>query len=203
MNFFGDVDDHRESNHTRPNFLDCYWVGSLDFNFLGNQGVSTKPQKVKLFAGGSTATTAASLGQATWPMIRIRSYPARAPAETVNARVRFVGTSLIFLNAQFLWADHANSGNKDGVWLFGGWIVLVKSILISRIPHSLKNIALHLTGIWVPSKQVLPSSPPPPPPPRPTTGAMLVRGRLHSHECQTACPSSRDSLHPQESNVDP
>ena len=31
--------------------LDCYWVGSLDFNFVGNE-----VQQVKLFAGGSTAT---------------------------------------------------------------------------------------------------------------------------------------------------
>ena len=37
--------------------LDCYLVGSLDFKFLGSQGVSTKPpQKVKLFAEGSAAT---------------------------------------------------------------------------------------------------------------------------------------------------
>ena len=28
-----------------PLQTDCYWVGSLDFNFLGNQGVSTKPTK--------------------------------------------------------------------------------------------------------------------------------------------------------------
>ena len=32
--------------------LDCYWVGSVDFNFL----VEINPPKVKLFAGGSTAT---------------------------------------------------------------------------------------------------------------------------------------------------
>ena len=25
--------------------LDCYWVGSLDCNFLGNQGFSTTPPK--------------------------------------------------------------------------------------------------------------------------------------------------------------
>ena len=31
--------------HTQSIALDCYWVGSLDFNFLGNQGVSTKPTK--------------------------------------------------------------------------------------------------------------------------------------------------------------
>ena len=38
----------------------CYWVGSLDFNFLGNQGsFSTKPpNSYSLFAGGSTATKA-------------------------------------------------------------------------------------------------------------------------------------------------
>ena len=37
------------------NHLDCYWVGSLDFSFLGNQvGFSTKPPKsYSLFAGGS------------------------------------------------------------------------------------------------------------------------------------------------------
>ena len=34
--------------------LDCYWVGSLDFNFLGNQGVVHKTHKrIKLFAEGS------------------------------------------------------------------------------------------------------------------------------------------------------
>ena len=39
---------------TSPSALDCYWVGSLDFNFIGNQvGFSTKPQKVKLFTQGS------------------------------------------------------------------------------------------------------------------------------------------------------
>ena len=38
--------------------LDCYWVGSLDFNCLVEiKGFSTKPpQKVQLVAGGSTAT---------------------------------------------------------------------------------------------------------------------------------------------------
>ena len=37
--------------------LDRYWVGSLDFNFLvAIKRVSTKPQKVKLFAGGPAAT---------------------------------------------------------------------------------------------------------------------------------------------------
>ena len=37
--------------------LDCYWVGSVGFNFSGNQGgFPLNPQKVKLFAGGSTAT---------------------------------------------------------------------------------------------------------------------------------------------------
>ena len=34
--------------------LDCYWAGSLDLNFLGNQGVFHEPPKgEKLFAGGS------------------------------------------------------------------------------------------------------------------------------------------------------
>ena len=39
-------------------FLDCHWVGSLDFSFLGNQvAFSTNPPKsFTLFAGGSTAT---------------------------------------------------------------------------------------------------------------------------------------------------
>ena len=32
--------------------LDCSWVGSLDFNFLGNKVFSTIPPKVRLFAGG-------------------------------------------------------------------------------------------------------------------------------------------------------
>ena len=36
--------------------LDCCWVRSLDFNFLGNQAVFHNPKKVYLFAGGSTAT---------------------------------------------------------------------------------------------------------------------------------------------------
>ena len=38
--------------------LDCYWVGPLDFNFLVEikLGCPINPQKVKLFAGGSTAT---------------------------------------------------------------------------------------------------------------------------------------------------
>ena len=37
--------------------LDCYWVGSLDFHFLVEiKGVPLNPQKVKLFAAGSTAT---------------------------------------------------------------------------------------------------------------------------------------------------
>ena len=37
--------------------LDCYWVGSLDFNFFGNRvGFSVKPQQLILFAGKSTAT---------------------------------------------------------------------------------------------------------------------------------------------------
>ena len=27
--------------------LDCYWVGSLDFNFVGNTGVFLNPKKVK------------------------------------------------------------------------------------------------------------------------------------------------------------
>ena len=54
-----------------PRRLDCYWVGSLDFNFLEHFGVSTKPQRSEqLFAGGSTATKKASgnsrlLGQVT------------------------------------------------------------------------------------------------------------------------------------------
>ena len=37
-------------------YLDCYWVGSLGFNFFREiTRFSTKPQKVELFAG-STAT---------------------------------------------------------------------------------------------------------------------------------------------------
>ena len=37
--------------------LDRYWVGSLDFNFFGKyRCLPLNPQKVKLFAGGSTAT---------------------------------------------------------------------------------------------------------------------------------------------------
>ena len=39
--------------------LDCYWVGSLDCSFLGNQGVFHETSKTaKLFAVGSTATKA-------------------------------------------------------------------------------------------------------------------------------------------------
>ena len=35
---------------------DCYWVGSLDFTFLGNQGgFPRNPQKAKLFAEGSAS----------------------------------------------------------------------------------------------------------------------------------------------------
>ena len=38
-------------------FLDCYVVGSLDFNLLEKKVFSTKPQKVKRFLqGGSRAT---------------------------------------------------------------------------------------------------------------------------------------------------
>ena len=37
--------------------LNCYWVGSVDFNFfLEIKGFSTKPPKSYFFAGGSTAT---------------------------------------------------------------------------------------------------------------------------------------------------
>ena len=37
--------------------LDCYCVGSLDFNFLGNQGVfHYTPQKLNFLQGGSAAT---------------------------------------------------------------------------------------------------------------------------------------------------
>ena len=42
---------------TSTSGLDCYWVGSLDFSFLENNGFfQLNPQKVKLFARGSTAT---------------------------------------------------------------------------------------------------------------------------------------------------
>ena len=38
---------------TLATFLDCYWVGSLDFNFLENQvGLSTKPPKNPTFCRG-------------------------------------------------------------------------------------------------------------------------------------------------------
>ena len=38
---------------THPSSLDCYWVGSLDFNFLGNDGVSPlNPQKAVHFLHG-------------------------------------------------------------------------------------------------------------------------------------------------------
>ena len=39
-------------------YLDCYWVGSLDFNSLVEikWWFPLSPQKVELFAGGSTAT---------------------------------------------------------------------------------------------------------------------------------------------------
>ena len=38
----------------RPEFyLDCYWVGSLDFNFLGNKGVFHKtPKRLNFLQGG-------------------------------------------------------------------------------------------------------------------------------------------------------
>ena len=38
--------------------LDCYWVGSVDLNFFENQRVfhQPPPKRVRLFAGGSTAT---------------------------------------------------------------------------------------------------------------------------------------------------
>ena len=39
-----------------PWVLDCYWVGSLDFNLLGNQGISIKLPKKVCIAGGSAAT---------------------------------------------------------------------------------------------------------------------------------------------------
>ena len=39
--------------------LDCYWVGSLDFSFLGNQGFSIEPKtSSKHFGEGSAATKA-------------------------------------------------------------------------------------------------------------------------------------------------
>ena len=53
-------------------WLDCYWVGSLDFNFWGNQGgVSTKPSKSdSLFAGESTATKMGNPFSTTKPPLR-------------------------------------------------------------------------------------------------------------------------------------
>ena len=39
-----------------PGLLDCYWVGSLDFNFWGNQGVFRQTPQTVFLAGGSTAT---------------------------------------------------------------------------------------------------------------------------------------------------
>ena len=46
--------------------LDCYWGGSLDFNFwLKSKCFPLSPQKVKLFAGGSTATNFAMTGNQT------------------------------------------------------------------------------------------------------------------------------------------
>ena len=58
-------------------FLDGYWVGSLGFNFLGNQGLSTNPQKVKQMqpSFGSLASDARSpplrkvFGRATGPSL--------------------------------------------------------------------------------------------------------------------------------------
>ena len=46
-----------------PLHLDCYWVGSLDFNFWEINGFSTKPATVELFAEGSRATK-------TWDVLR-------------------------------------------------------------------------------------------------------------------------------------
>ena len=38
-------------------YSDCYWVGSLDFDLLGNRGLSElDPDNFKLFGEGSTAT---------------------------------------------------------------------------------------------------------------------------------------------------
>ena len=43
--------------------LDCYWVGSLHFNFFGkSRAFPLNPQKVKLFAEGSTATKLSHAG---------------------------------------------------------------------------------------------------------------------------------------------
>ena len=49
--------------HSLGTYLDCYWVGSLDFNILGNQvGFSTKPPKKSFtFCLGGLASNQASL----------------------------------------------------------------------------------------------------------------------------------------------
>ena len=53
--------------------FDCYPVGSLDFNFLVEiKGVSTKPPKVKHFAGGSTATKKTGDSTSTPPVALIQ-----------------------------------------------------------------------------------------------------------------------------------
>ena len=84
-------------------FLDCYWVGSLDFHFLGNQGVfHSTPQKVKLFAGGSTATVRFVLALAT-----------KLQAAQVGARA---GEHLRQLLAS-LWSPKARVVHATG----GGW----------------------------------------------------------------------------------
>ena len=60
-----------------PN-LDCYWVGSFDLNFLGNQvGVSTKPTKAKLFCRGINSNKA----PVPWVSFRQVAAAPLAPAE--------------------------------------------------------------------------------------------------------------------------
>ena len=50
----------------------CYWVGSLDFNFWGNNGVLLMRPAAKLFAGGSTATN--NIGQCSFGGVESNPY---------------------------------------------------------------------------------------------------------------------------------
>ena len=85
-----------------PPFLYCYWVGSLDLNFLGHQGVFHSAHKSEAFCRASTATNNSAFKtivkypqhpshwflDSTWDCVRGKGQP--YPTGCTSSRPKFL-----------------------------------------------------------------------------------------------------------------